>query len=167
MPNVTQGPATDPKITPFLWFDGKAEEAAEFYVSIFKNAKILTADYYLRDTPGEAGSLMTVEFVLDGQRFIALNGGPAYHFTPAISFSIDCVDQAEVDWFWDRLGEGGRPVQCGWLEDKYGVSWQVVPGILPRLLVDENEAKADAVMQAMLKMVKLDVAALQAAYDAA
>ena len=155
------------KITPFLWFDGKAEEAANFYVSVFDNAKILSASRYGEDTPGEPGTVMTVEFELDGQAFIALNGGPEYTFTPAVSFSIDCKTQAEVDHYWDRLSDGGKPIQCGWLQDKYGLSWQVVPSILPELLKDENDAKSDAVMQAMLKMVKLDIAELQAAYDKA
>jgi predicted 3-demethylubiquinone-9 3-methyltransferase (glyoxalase superfamily) len=155
------------KITPFLWFDGKAEEAANFYVSVFDNAKISSVSRYGDDTPGEPGTVMTVEFELDGQEFIALNGGPEYTFTPAVSFSIDCKTQAEVDHYWDRLSEGGKPIQCGWLQDKYGLSWQVVPSILPELLMDENDAKSDAVMQAMLKMIKLDIAALQEAYDRA
>ncbi len=110
---------------------------------------------------------MTVSFELDGQEFIALNGGPEYTFTPAVSFSIDCKTQAEVDHYWERLCEGGRPVQCGWLQDKYGLSWQVVPSVLPELLQDDDEDKADAVMQAMLEMTKLDIAALQEAYDRA
>ena len=155
------------KITPFLWFDGRAEEAANFYVSVFENAKILSISRYPEDSPGPAGTVMTVEFALDGQAFIALNGGPEYTFTPAISFSIDCKDQAEVDHYWDRLSEGGKPIQCGWLQDKFGLSWQVVPSLLPELLKSEDEAKSDAVMQAMLTMVKLDVKALQDAYDRA
>jgi predicted 3-demethylubiquinone-9 3-methyltransferase (glyoxalase superfamily) len=129
-------------ITPFLWFDGRAEEAANFYVAVFPNSKIVSIARYPEDSPGPAGSVMTVEFELDGQRFIALNGGPEYTFTPAVSFSIDCASQADVDHYWDRLVEGGRPVQCGWLQDKYGLSWQVVPRILPRLLKDENDAKS-------------------------
>ena len=153
------------RITPFLWFDDKAEEAAQFYVSVFDNSKIVNVSRYSEGSPGEPGSVMTVEFELDGLPFIALNGGPEYQFTPAVSFSIECKTQAEVDRYWDRLTEGGRPVQCGWLQDKYGLSWQVVPTVLPELLKSEDEKKADAVMQAMLKMVKLDVAALQAAYD--
>ena len=155
------------KITPFLWFDGRAEEAANFYVSVFEDAKIHNVSRYQEDSPGTAGTVMTVEFELEGQAFIALNGGPEYTFTPAISFSVDCKDQAEVDHFWDRLSEGGKPIQCGWLQDKYGLSWQVVPSVLPELLKHDNEAKADAVMQAMLKMIKLDVKALQDAYDRA
>lgn len=143
------------RITPFLWFDGKAEEAANFYVSVFENSRILSA--------GE----MTVSFELDGQEFIALNGGPHFTFTPAVSFSIECTTQNEVDHFWDRLSDGGQTSQCGWLQDKYGLSWQVVPAVLPQLLQDENDEKSDAVMQAMLTMTKLDIAALQAAYDGA
>ncbi len=155
------------KITPFLWFDGQAEEAAKFYVSVFRNSRIIKPVNYGEDAPGEAGTVMMVEFELDGQRFIALNGGPEYQFTPAVSFFIDCADQAEVDYFWERLCEGGRAVQCGWLQDKYGLSWQVVPEALPRLLGDDDERKSHAVMQAMLKMIKLDIAELQRAYDEA
>ncbi|HEY0394432.1 MAG TPA: VOC family protein [Candidatus Elarobacter sp.] len=155
------------RITPFLWFDDKALEAAKFYVSVFKNARLLDDSLYPEESPGEAGSVMTVEFELDGQRFVALNGGPEYTFTPAVSFQIDCANQDEVDWYWDRLSEGGRQVQCGWLEDKFGLSWQVVPSILPELLGSDDRKKAGAAMQAMLTMVKLDVKALQDAYDAA
>lgn len=155
------------KITPFLWFDGKAEEAANFYVSVFKSARITHVSRNTEDSPGTAGSVMTVSFELEGQHFIALNGGPQYSFTPAISFSIDCATQEEVDMFWERLCEGGRPVQCGWLQDKYGLSWQVVPSVLPELLGDDDEDKSSAVMQAMLKMTKLNINELQAAYDAA
>jgi predicted 3-demethylubiquinone-9 3-methyltransferase (glyoxalase superfamily) len=143
------------KVTPFLWFDGRAEEAAKFYVSVFDNAKINRV------------SPMTVSFELDGQEFVGLNGGPEYTFTPAVSFSIDCKTQAEVDHFWDRLSEGGQTSRCGWLQDKFGLSWQVVPELLPELLQDDNDAKADAVMQAMLTMTKLDCKALQEAYDRA
>jgi predicted 3-demethylubiquinone-9 3-methyltransferase (glyoxalase superfamily) len=155
------------KITPFLWFDGKAEEAANFYVSVFENAKITNVSRYPEDSPGEAGTVMTIEFELDGQEFVGLNGGPVYTFTPAVSFSIDCGSQAEVDHYWDRLSEGGVTSQCGWLQDKFGLSWQVVPSLLPELLGDDDEAKSEAVMQAMLKMTKLDCAKLQAAYDQA
>ncbi len=150
------------KITPFLWFDADAEEAATFYVSVFRNGRIIRSTRNTESAPGETGAALTVEFELEGQRFIALNGGPHFQFTPAVSFSIDCKDQAEVDYFWERLiGDGGQPSQCGWLQDKYGLSWQVVPEALPRLLSDDDPIKADAVMQAMLKMSKLDVAALQ------
>lgn len=155
------------KITPFLWFDGRAEEAAKFYCSIFPNSKITGGVDNTDSAPGETGEVLTVQFELDGLPFIALNGGPDYKFTAAISFSIDCKDQAEVDYYWERLSAGGREVACGWVEDKFGLSWQVVPSIMPQLLGDENRKKADAVMQAMMSMVKLDIAALQAAYDAA
>lgn len=159
--------AVSGKITPFLWFDGNAEEAVSFYVSLFDNAKIGHVSRYGEGAPGEAGTVMTVEFELDGQDFVALNGGPHYTFTPAVSFSIDCKNQTEVDHFWNRLSEGGRTDQCGWLQDRYGLSWQVVPTILPELLGADDEKKAQAVMQAMLEMTKLDVKALQDAYDRA
>lgn len=155
------------KITPFLWFDGQAEEAVNFYVSVFKNAKIHHVTRNTEAAPGETGAVLLIEFELDGQRFMALNGGPDFKFTPAVSFSIDCKDQAEVDYYWSRLTEGGREVQCGWLEDKYGLSWQVVPSVLPELLGSDDRKKADAAMAAMMNMVKLDIAKLQAAYDAA
>jgi predicted 3-demethylubiquinone-9 3-methyltransferase (glyoxalase superfamily) len=155
------------KITPFLWFDGKAEEAANFYVSVFKNAKIRNVSRYPEDSPGVAGTVMTVSFELDGQQFIALNGGPEYSFTPAISFFIDCETQAEVDALWDRLSEGGKPSRCGWVEDRFGITWQVVPSVLPDLLQDDNDEKADAVMRAMLQMTKLDIETLREAYDRA
>lgn len=153
------------RITPFLWFDDKAEEAARFYVSVFKNAKLGAISRYGEDTPGEPGSVMTVEFELDGLEFVALNGGPEYQFTHAISFQIACENQAEVDHYWERLGEGGKYIQCGWLTDKYGLSWQVTPTALPRLLKDPDEEKSGRVMQAMLKMVKIDIAELERAYE--
>ena len=152
-------------ITPFLWFDNQAVEAANFYISIFPNSRILSPQFYGEDTPGEAGTVMTVQFELNGQEFTALNGGPHFSFTPAISFVITCADQAEVDYFWDRLLEGGQPEQCGWLKDKFGVSWQVVPEILGRLMNDADPQKAHRVTQAMLKMVKLDIPGLEQAYS--
>ncbi len=155
------------KITPFLWFDGKAEEAANFYVSVFENGNVRSVSRYGDDGPGDAGTVMTVSFELEGQEFVALNGGPQFTFTPAVSFWIDCTTQAEVDHFWERLSEGGQTSQCGWLQDKYGLSWQVVPSSLPELLQDDDDKKSDAVMQAMLKMTKLDIKALQEAYDRA
>ncbi len=155
------------KITPFLWFNGKAEEAANFYVSVFENAKILSVSRYPEGSPGPAGTVMTVTFELEGQEFIALNGGPQFTITPAISFSIDCKTQQEVDTFWERLSEGGQTGQCGWLQDKYGVSWQVVPSMLPELLQDDDDEKSDAVMHAMLAMAKLDIETLRQAYDRA
>ncbi len=136
-----------------------------FYVSIFENAKISSVSRYPEDSPGDAGTVMTVAFELDGQAFVALNGGPHFAFTPAVSFAIDCATQAEVDRFWERLCEGGRPSQCGWLQDRYGLSWQVVPTMLPEVMESGDEAKSNAVMQAMLQMTKPDIAALQQAYD--
>ncbi len=155
------------KITPFLWFDRDAEQAAAFYVSLFPNSRITNVARYGEAGPGEPGQAMTVQFELDGVAFTALNGGPEHPHTPAFSLSIDCADQSEVDSYWDRLVEGGRPIACGWLQDRFGVHWQVVPELLPRLLSDGDRTKADAVMRAMMEMVKLDANALQAAYDAA
>ena len=158
------------RITPFLWFDNQAEEAVQFYTSIFKNSRIgKTARY---DEAGAkasgrpAGSVMTVEFQLEGQEFVALNGGPHFKFNEAVSFVVNCETQAEVDRYWSRLSAGGEEVQCGWLKDKYGVSWQVVPTILGKLLSDKDAAKAQRVMQAMLKMVKLDIRKLKQAAKA-
>jgi predicted 3-demethylubiquinone-9 3-methyltransferase (glyoxalase superfamily) len=153
------------KITPFLWFDNQAEEAAKFYVSIFKNSKILGVTRYGEGGPGPQGSVMTVTFELGGQRFIALNGGPHFKFTEAISFSVDCKTQEEVDEFWRRLSEGGEEGQCGWLKDKYGLSWQINPTILGEMLGDPDREKSKRVMRAMLKMKKIDIARLRQAYD--
>jgi predicted 3-demethylubiquinone-9 3-methyltransferase (glyoxalase superfamily) len=155
------------KITPFLWFNDNAEEAVKFYTSIFKNSKIGKIARY--DEAGEkvagrpAGSVMTVEFQLEGQDFIALNGGPQFKFTEAISFVVNCKTQTEVDYFWEKLSAGGKEVQCGWLTDKYGLSWQIVPTILGELLTSKDAAKSQRAMEAMLKMVKLDIKKLQAA----
>ena len=148
-----------PKITPFLWFDNQAEEAANFYVSVFKQAKILSV------SRNGDGSAFSVSFELDGQEFLALNGGPVFTFTPAISFFVHCETQAEVDHYWDSLSEGGVVEQCGWLKDRYGISWQVVPNILGELLADPDPVKAGRVNQAMLGMNKLDISQLRAAYD--
>ncbi len=153
------------KIRPFLWFDDKAEEAANFYVSIFKNSRILDVRRNGDEAPGETGSVMTVGFELEGQEFTALNGGPHFSFTPAISFFVDCATQSEVNELWDKLVEGGRESQCGWLQDKYGLSWQIIPAALGELLSDPDDEKSERVMKAMLGMVKIDVAALQRAYD--
>ena len=153
------------KIMPFLWFDGKAEEAMKFYVSIFKNSKVLGVSRYGEAGPGPKGSAMTVRFELDGQEFIGLNGGPQFKFTEAVSFSVDCKTQKEVDELWEKLSEGGEQGPCGWLKDKYGLSWQIVPSILGKLLGDKDPAKANRVMKAMLQMKKLDIAGLQKAYD--
>jgi len=152
------------KITPFLWFDTQAEEAARFYVSIFKNSKIVNITRYGEAGPGPAGSVMIVDFELDGQPFIALNGGPQFKFNEAISFSVDCKTQGEVDEFWKKLSAGGEEGPCGWLKDKYGLSWQVNPTILGEMLNDSDPEKSKRVMAAMLKMKKIDIAALKKAY---
>jgi len=153
------------KITPFLWFDDKAEEAMNFYVSIFKNSKVGTVTRYGEAGPGPKGSVMTATFQLDGQDFIALNGGPHFKFTEAISLSVDCKTQEEVDELWERLSQGGQKSQCGWLKDKYGLSWQIVPSVLGEQLGDKDPEKSKRVMQAMLKMTKLDIRALRQAYE--
>ena len=152
------------KITPFLWFDANAEEAARFYVSVFKNSKIVTTARYGDAGPGPKGSVMTVVFSLDGQEFIGLNGGPHFKFTEAVSFSVDCKTQEEVDYYWDKLSAGGQQQPCGWLKDKFGLSWQVNPGVLGEMLSDPDPAKSKRVMEAMLKMKKIDIAALERAY---
>ena len=152
------------KITTFLWFDDKAEEAANLYVSLFKNSKIETISYYGEGAPRPKGTVLTVVFQLDGQQFMALNGGPHYSFTPAISLLVNCETQEEVDRLWDRLLEGGKPSRCGWLQDRYGLSWQIVPTILGKLMSDPDRKKADRVMQAMLTMDKLDIKGLEQAY---
>jgi predicted 3-demethylubiquinone-9 3-methyltransferase (glyoxalase superfamily) len=154
------------KITPFLWFDNQAEDAANFYVSIFKNSRILNTSRYGESGPGEPGSVMVVEFELDGELVRALNGGPEFGFTEAISLYVDCESQEEVDYLWDRLVEGGEPSQCGWLKDRYGLSWQIVPRALTDMLADRDPAKANRVMRAMLEMQKIDVPTLEKAYAA-
>jgi len=153
------------KITPCLWFDMNAEEAANFYVSIFKNSKILEIARYPEGSPYPKGSVMTVEFELDGQQFLGLNGGPQYKFTPAISMSVSCDDQLEVDTLWEKLTAGGREVQCGWLTDKFGLSWQIVPKALPELLKSRDPETSKRVMQAMMTMKKIDIAALKRAHS--
>ncbi len=153
-----------PKITPFLWFEDQAEEAMLFYTSIFKNSKTGAVSRYGKEGPGTPGSVMIANFSLDGQEFTALNGGPEYKFTEAVSFYVNCKDQAEVDYFWNRLTEGGEPGPCGWLKDKFGLSWQIVPEALTRLLQDKDPLKAGRVMQAMLQMKKIVVADLEKAY---
>jgi len=149
------------KITPFLWFDGKAEEAVSFYISVFKNSNILKIARYLEGSPGPQGTVMTVSFSLDGQEFVALNGGPQFKFTPAISFVVNCETQAEVDEFWEKLSQGGEQHQCGWIQNKFGVSWQIVPRVLVELLSDADERKAKRAMAAMLQMTKIDIEALR------
>lgn len=159
------------RITPSLWFDTQAEEAALHYTGIFPNSRIVSLVRYgeagQETTGGRPGSVMTVAFELDGQSFVALNGGPAFTFNEALSLVVNCEDQDEVDYYWERLGEGGdeRAQQCGWLKDRFGVSWQVVPRLLPRLLADPDPERAARVMAAMLPMKKLDVAALERAYE--
>jgi len=150
-------------IVPNLWFDTEAEEAAAFYVSIFANSRIVTVAHYNAAGPREAGMVMTVEFELDGQRFVAINGGDQFRFSEAVSFQVDCRDQAEVDYFWERLGAGGQEGPCGWLKDRYGLSWQVVPPGMDELLGDADPQRAERAMRAMLGMGKIDLAALRAA----
>lgn len=153
------------KITPFLWFDNQAEEAVNLYISIFKNSKIKEVSRYGEAGPGPAGSVMVISFELDGQGFTALNGGPNFNFTEAISFLVNCETQEEVDYLWEKLTEGGEEVQCGWLKDKFGLSWQIVPTKLGELMGDPDPVKAQRVTQAMLQMKKLDIAGLQRAYE--
>ena len=151
------------KITPFLWFDHQAEEAANFYVSVFRGSRILNVARYGDAGPGPKGSVMTIEFELAGQRFVALNGDPQFTFSPAISFVVNCEMQEEVDALWEKISAGGEEQRCGWLEDRYGVSWQIVPTILPRLLTDKDPEKAQRVMKAMLAMDKIDISVLERA----
>jgi predicted 3-demethylubiquinone-9 3-methyltransferase (glyoxalase superfamily) len=151
------------KITPFLWFDNQAEEAAQFYVSIFKNSEILAMSRYGDAGPGPKGSVMVISFQLEGLQLTALNGGPQFKFTPAISLMVNCETQAEVDELWEKLSAGGRKDRCGWLQDKYGLSWQIVPTALSRLMSSPDREKAKRVMQAMLKMDKLDIETLERA----
>jgi predicted 3-demethylubiquinone-9 3-methyltransferase (glyoxalase superfamily) len=154
-------------ITPCLWFDTEGEEAAAFYTSVFPNSRIVEVSHYGEAGPRPAGMVMTVEFELDGQPFTALNGGPEFTFDEAVSFQVSCHGQDEVDHYWKRLAEGGEESVCGWLKDKFGVSWQVFPAVLPQMLMDPDKEKAQRVMNAMLGMKKIDVAALQQAYTRA
>jgi predicted 3-demethylubiquinone-9 3-methyltransferase (glyoxalase superfamily) len=155
------------KITPFLWFDNQAEQAANYYVSIFANSRILQVARYGEAGPGPRGAVMTVSFEINGQQFTALNGGPKFGFTEAISFLVSCETQAEIDALWEKLSAGGKESRCGWLKDRYGLSWQLVPTILPELLGDKDSARAQRAMQAMLQMSKLDIAALKRAHQGA
>jgi predicted 3-demethylubiquinone-9 3-methyltransferase (glyoxalase superfamily) len=159
MPTITQ------KITPFLWFDHQAEEAANFYVSLFENSRITAITHYGEGAPLPKGTVLTVAFELAGQKFVALNGGPLYHFTEAISFVVNCETQAEIDRFWDKLSDAGSQIQCGWLKDKYGLSWQVVPAILSELLDGRDPQASQRVMQAIMQMTKLDIDGLKRAYQ--
>ncbi|MGW3406169.1 VOC family protein [Streptomyces zhihengii] len=156
-----------PRITPNLWFDTQGKEAAEFYVSVFPDSRITHVSYYGEAGPRASGTVLTVDFVLDGTPFTAINGGPDFTFTEAVSLLVDCADQEEVDHYWSRLGEGGQEGPCGWLKDRYGLSWQVVPAALAELLEDPDPERAQRAMKAMLGMHKLDVAALRAAADGA
>ena len=154
------------KISPCLWFDDQAEEAANFYVSIFKNSKILEVSRYGEAGPRPAGTVLTVAFELEGEEFLALNGGPEFNFTEAVSFTVHCETQEEVDHFWGKLtADGGEESMCGWLKDKYGLSWQIVPNALVEMLTDPDREKSNSVMQAMLQMKKIDIAGLKKAYD--
>ncbi len=154
-----------PRITPNLWFDTQGQEAAEFYVSVFPNSKIKTVTQYTEAGPRPAGTVMTVDFVLDGEDFTAINGGPEFTFDEAISLAINCADQDEVDYYWDKLSAGGEEGPCGWLKDRYGLSWQVVPAGIEELFTDPDQGRATRAMKAMLGMKKLDVAELYAAAD--
>jgi predicted 3-demethylubiquinone-9 3-methyltransferase (glyoxalase superfamily) len=155
----------DQKIVPFLWFDKNAEEAVKFYTSTFKNSKIGEIAYYGEGSPGPKGTIMTIVFEIEGQEFMALNGGPEFTFSQAISFYVKCKDQAEIDELWDKLSVGGEIQQCGWLKDKYGIAWQIIPPILGEMLQDKDPKKAQRVMEAMLKMIKIDIQKLKDAYD--
>ena len=153
------------KITPFLWFDDKAEEAMNFYVSVFRNSRIVSVTRYGEAGPGPKGTVMSATFQLEGQEFYALNGGPQFTFTPAISLFVNCKTQEEVDELWEKLSQGGRKDRCGWLQDRYGLSWQIIPTILGEMLRDQDPEKSKRVMQAMLKMDKIDIKRLKQAYD--
>ncbi len=153
------------KITPFLWFDGKAEEAMNFYVSVFKNSKVVRVTRFGEGGPGPKGTVMSATFQLDGQDFFALNGGPQFTFTPAISFFVNCETQQEVDELWEKLSEGGKKERCGWLKDKYGLSWQIIPSALGKMLQDKDAEKSKRVMKAMLQMDKIDIQTLKQAYE--
>lgn len=152
-----------PRITPFLWFDGEAEEAAHFYVSIFPNSRVVSTWRYPEGSPMPEGTVMTVSFYLDGQSFTALNGGPMFQFTEAVSFVVECQTQDEIDHYWSRLGAGGRPQQCGWVKDRYGLSWQIVPKQLSELLGQDDPGRAQRVMGTLLGMSKMDIAELRKA----
>lgn len=152
------------KISPFLWFNDKAEEAATFYTSIFKDSRIGDVMRYGDAGPGPKGGVMSVTFQLEGQEFMALNGGPEFAFSPAISFFVKCETQQEIDGYWDRLMDGGEPMRCGWIKDRFGVTWQIVPNALARMLQDKDAVKAKRVMEAMMKMIKLDINVLEEAY---
>jgi len=152
------------KITPSLWYDGNAEDAVKFYRKVFKNFKVLKTAYYGEAGPGKKGAVMTISFKLNGMEFLAINGGPQFKFNPSISFIVNCKTQKEIDYYWKKLTDGGKEVQCGWLEDKFGMSWQITPVILDKLIADKNPDKAERVMKEMLTQVKLDIKKLTDAY---
>jgi len=158
---------SEQKITPCLWFDFKAEEAVQHYLSIFRNGRVLSTTRYSGAGPGPEGAVMTILFEIEGQRFLALNGGPQFAFTPAISLIVDCPTQEEVDALWERLGEGGKPGSCGWLTDKFGLSWQIVPSLVPRVIESGDPAAVERLMRAVMPMGKLDIQKLQQAVEAA
>lgn len=162
---ATTGQASAQKITPCLWFDNNGEEAVSFYSSIFKDAKTLSTSYYGESVPGPKGSVLAIVFQLAGQEFMALNGGPTFKFTEAISLSVKCETQEEIDYYWEKLSEGGEESQCGWLKDKFGLSWQVVPSMVNDWISGEDQAKSDRVMKALMPMKKLDLATLKAAAE--
>lgn len=151
------------KIIPSLWYDGNAEDAVKFYLSVFKGSKILRTSRYTEVGPGIEGSILTISFKLGAREFVAINGGPEFKFTPAVSFVVECKTQKEIDYYWDRLTAGGKEVQCGWLEDKFGMSWQITPSALMKIINGKDAKKADRVMRAMMPMKKLDLKALLAA----
>jgi predicted 3-demethylubiquinone-9 3-methyltransferase (glyoxalase superfamily) len=153
------------KITPFLWFDGNAEEAVNFYTSILKNSRIVNMSRYGEGAPAPKGAVMSATFILEGQEFMALNGGPMFTFSPAISFFVKCETQEEIDTLWEQLSAGGKKEQCGWLKDKFGVSWQIIPPVLGEMLQDKDPQRAHRVMQAMMQMDKIDIQKLKQAYD--
>ena len=155
------------KLTTWLWFDTEAEEAADFYATVFPNSRVVTKTHYPEDAPREAGMVMTVEFELDGQRFVGINGGPQFSFDEAVSFQVTCESQEELDYYWERLSEGGQEGPCGWLKDRFGLSWQVVPKGMDEVFADPDPERARRAMQAMLKMGKIDIAALRRAADGA
>lgn len=165
MPTMKTAQAPSQKITPFLWFNDNAEEAVNFYCSVFPNSKLLGITRYGDAGPGPKGTVMTVSFQLHGQEFTALNGGPTFKFTEAISMVVNCETQQEVDDYWKKLSDGGQEVECGWLKDKYGLSWQITPTVLMEMLLDKDPQKADRVYKAMLQMKKIDIAKLKQAYE--
>ena len=156
---------SEQKITPCLWFDMKAEEAVAFYLATFRDGRVVSTARYGDSGPGPKGAVMTILFEIEGQRFLALNGGPHYSFTPAISLIVDCETQADVDRLWDRLGEGGKPMQCGWIADRFGVTWQIVPSLIPRIMQSDDAAGIARVMRAIMPMTKIDTATLERAFE--